>query len=84
MNTINKKIKKNKKIYLQNKTKVSELKTYLKKIKQLIVNKETELATAQYKIVMSKIDKCATKNLIHKNKASRYKKRLNKKLKNIT
>ncbi|WP_185862336.1 30S ribosomal protein S20 [Blattabacterium cuenoti] len=45
-------------------------------IKKLLNNKNKE----QYPIVISMIDKLAKKNIIHVNKAARFKKKLSKKL----
>ena len=71
---------KNKKIHLQNVKKRSELKKYLKKINNLISKKEINLAQERYKEITSKLDNYAGKKIIHKNKAARYKKKLNSKI----
>lgn len=58
----------------------SELKTLSKKLDQLILNKSIDEAKELVRITASKLDKVATKGIIHKKKASRKKSRLARKL----
>lgn len=51
--------------------------TYLKKVLAAIASGNKEAATTAYKTAVSVIDKTSNKGLIHKNKAARYKSRLN-------
>ncbi len=56
-----------------NTSKKSKLKTYIKKVKLAIKNKDKILAKKYYLIVQSFLDKYSCKNIIHFNKSSRYK-----------
>lgn len=56
----------------------STMRTYVKKVREAIDAGEKDAAQAAYKTATSMLDKAVTKNLIHKNKASRLKARLNK------
>jgi len=58
----------------------SDLKTFSRKLAGLISSKKKTEALALYKIVVSKLDKAASKNVIHKNTASRKKSRLMKRI----
>lgn len=55
--------------------------TYLKKVLAAIATGDKAAAQAAYVSAVSVIDRIADKGLIHKNKASRHKSRLNAKLK---
>lgn len=56
---------------LTNKTRMSDLKTYMKKLDTAIENEEVEVAQDLLKLVDKKLKKSAHNNLIHDNKASR-------------
>jgi small subunit ribosomal protein S20 len=58
----------------------TELKKTIKKYQQLVAQKSGEAASALLKKVYALLDKAAKKNIIHKNKASRAKSRLSRKL----
>ncbi|QJC35151.1 30S ribosomal protein S20 [Enterobacteriaceae endosymbiont of Donacia proxima] len=62
----------------------SMLRTFIKKVNSAIFEKNIELAKKKFRKMQSLIDKQAQKNLIHKNKASRYKSRLYSKIINLT
>lgn len=51
--------------------------TALKKVLKAITDGNKDEATTAYKAAVSVIDKTSNKGLIHKNKAARYKSRLN-------
>lgn len=57
-----------------------DLKKEIKKFKAFFASKRYEEAGTALKKVVSKLDKAATKGVIHKNTASRKKSRLTKKL----
>ncbi|MBM4762355.1 30S ribosomal protein S20 [Bacillus sp. B15-48] len=63
----------------QNITVKSAMRTAVKKAEAAIVNNDSEANTA-FAAAASKLDKAATKGLIHKNAAARKKSRLMKKL----
>ncbi len=58
---------------------LSELKTVLRKTHRLILEKSNDL-TEQSRALFSKLDKAVKKNLIHKNRASRMKSRIQQKI----
>ncbi|QJC31520.1 30S ribosomal protein S20 [Enterobacteriaceae endosymbiont of Donacia tomentosa] len=61
----------------------SMLRTFIKKVKKKIFDKNINLSKEIYKTTQSVIDRQVQKGLIHKNKAARYKSRLYKKIINI-
>lgn len=63
-----------------NKSRMSALRTYIKKLNAAIDNGEIEEAQELIKVVDRKLKKAAHKNLIHDNKASREISKLTKKL----
>ncbi len=62
----------------------SMLRTYIKKVRLAIENKDIEGAREAYKTAVPIIDRMATKGLIHKNKAARHKSRLSAHIKKLT
>ncbi len=62
----------------------SELKTIEKKVENFISAKKKAEALGFYKILASKLDKAASKNIIHKKTASRKKSRIIKRLNKLT
>ncbi len=66
-----------------NTSKKSKLKTYIKKTKLAIKDKDQKLAIKYYCITQSLLDKYSTKNIIHINKSSRYKSFLLKLINNL-
>lgn len=61
----------------------SAMRTAIKKFEALVEAKEVEKAQEAFVIASKKLDKAASKGLIHKNVASRQKSRLAKKLNSI-
>lgn len=59
----------------------SMVRTYLKKVVTAIESKDYAAATAAYNEAVPVIDRMADKGIIHKNKASRHKSRLNESIK---
>ncbi|MGS0679591.1 30S ribosomal protein S20 [Shewanella sp. 125m-7] len=64
-----------------NASRSSMLRTYVKKIIAAINAGDYATATAAFAVAQPIVDRMATKGLIHKNKAARYKSRLNAKIK---
>ncbi|HIF51642.1 MAG TPA: 30S ribosomal protein S20 [Thiotrichaceae bacterium] len=62
---------------LQNASQRSMLRTHIKKITNAIEANDKETAQSAYKVASPIIDAMVTKGIIHKNKAARYKSRLN-------
>ncbi len=66
---------------LRNKNNISKksmLKTYIKKFKLSIKNKNKKLVVIYYILIQSLLDKFSSKKIIHFNKSSRYKSNLSK------
>lgn len=59
------------------------LRTYMKKVHAAIEAKNAENAKAAYQEAVPVIDRMASKGLIHKNKAARYKSRLVARIKEL-
>lgn len=78
-----KRMRSDKKRRERNQSIISSLKTGVKKFESLILQKKSpkDKLEAALKILVSKIDKAASKGIIHKNKASRLISRLTRKLK---
>lgn len=66
------------KLRAANTMKRSTLRTYIKKVYSAIESKDKQTAQSAYRVAVSAMDRAIRKNLIHKNKANRYKSRLNK------
>ncbi|HZG60578.1 MAG TPA: 30S ribosomal protein S20 [Anoxybacillus sp.] len=78
-----KRVKTSNKRRAQNAAQKSAMRTAIKKFEALVEAKNVEQAQAAFIIASKKIDKAASKGLIHKNAASRQKSRLAKKLNSI-
>lgn len=77
-------LRQSKEKHKQNKAVVSELKTRDKKFNALLRDKKLDEAKSYLKTLIAKLDKAASKGIIHKNKVSRKKSRLTKKLTKLT
>ncbi len=66
-----------------NASKSSNMRTYIKRVLKAILENNKDLATKEYSLATSKLDKLANKGLIHKNKAARHKSRLNSQIKKM-
>jgi len=62
---------------------LSELKTVLRKTNQLISTKNGTNLPQQSQALFSKLDKSVKKNILHKNRASRIKSRIQKKINSL-
>ncbi len=65
---------------LENKTKKSEIKTYVKKFENAVSAENFEEARELLKLIDKKLKKATSKNVVHKNAASRQLSRLSKKM----
>lgn len=54
----------------------SMMRTYIKRVRQAIEGKNKEAAQTAYDAAVPVIDRMASKDIIHRNKAARYKSRL--------
>ncbi len=59
----------------------SMMRTYLKRVVNAVAEGNKESATEGYKVLVPILDKSVSKGLMHKNKAARYKSRLNSQIK---
>ncbi len=66
-----------------NRANKSQLRTTLRSLREAIVAGDKTAATAQYRLTTSELDKAVRKGVIHDNTASRYKSRLNARLKAV-
>ncbi|MEJ8751241.1 30S ribosomal protein S20 [Lagierella sp. ICN-221743] len=65
---------------LENKSRKSEIKTYIKKFEKAITDENFDEAKKLLRLIDKKLKKATAKNIIHKNTASRQVSRLAKKL----
>lgn len=72
-----KRARQNEKHRQRNASRRSEMRTYLKRVVKAISEGNRELATTEYRLATSMVDRLANSGLIHKNKAARHKSRLN-------
>ena len=63
---------------------LSALKTSIKKVNKAIQEKDIDAAQNRFKTMQSMLDHQASSNLIHKNKAARYKSRLSSQIKKLS
>ena len=75
-----KELRKAKRRHAANLEQNSKLKTLTKRFEKLLEDKKIDEAKAYFKMLVSNIDKAATKGILHKNNASRRKMRLAKRL----
>ena len=67
----------------RNKMVMSNLKTTIRKFNNAVENEEKELSKELYREVTKKLDKAASKGIIHANTAARRKSNLAKKIKTL-
>ena len=68
----------------KNKAARSLMKTNIKKFEAAVAGNDREEALKAYKVAVKTVDRAATKNLIHKNKAARRKSAMTRKLNSIS
>ncbi|MDY5584368.1 MAG: 30S ribosomal protein S20 [Arcanobacterium sp.] len=73
-----KRIKTNEKRRIRNKAYKSELKTFVRKVREAIVAGDAETANAALRDASRKLDKAVSKGVIHKNQAANRKSKLAK------
>lgn len=69
---------------VNNKWQVSRMHTHLKRVITAIASGNAADAQTEYRLAISLTDRLVTKGLIHKNKASRHKSRLQKQITALT
>ena len=65
---------------LENKARKSEIKTYIKKFEDAISSNDFDEAKSLLRVIDKKLKKATSKNVLHKNTASRQLSKLSKKL----
>jgi small subunit ribosomal protein S20 len=75
-----KRIKQNEKAHQRNKAVKSELRTHVRKFREAIEGGNVEEATAALRVATRKLDKAASKGVIHKNQAANRKSAIAKRL----
>jgi len=78
-----KRIRQNAKKRSINRARKSQVKTQVKRFEEALSSGDTEAASEQYRLVVSKLDKTAATSTMHKKTAARKKSRLAKKLNSL-
>lgn len=78
-----KRLRQNQTRRLRNRNGRSALRTQMRKVREAIANMDAEKSQAEFLILVKKIDRAATANLLHANAAARTKSRLSKAIKAI-
>lgn len=60
----------------RNRARKSELKTYLKKFEQAVLNKDRAAAEEAYKVAIQTVDRAVARGILHRNNAARKKSKL--------
>jgi small subunit ribosomal protein S20 len=66
---------------LVNRANRSQIRTSLRSLREALTNGDVKVAQEQYRATVSALDKSVQKGILHDNTASRYKSRLNARLK---
>lgn len=67
----------------RNKTISSNLRTQLRKVREAIEAGNAEASATEFRLAAKKLDRAASRNVIHANKAARTKSRLSKAIKTL-
>ena len=78
-----KRLRQNEKLRLRNRAAKSSMRGQIRKLRDAVKAGDSEQAQAELKAAQKKLDKAASKNLIHKNAAARTKSRLVKLVKSV-
>ncbi len=76
-----KRLRQNEAIRLRNRSKKSDLRSQLRKVREAVAAGEINKAEEEYRSAAKRLDKAGAKNLIHPNAAARTKSRLQKLIK---
>lgn len=76
-----KRLRQNDTIRLRNRSQRSELRGYLRRLREAVASGEKEQMQTAYRAAQKQLDQAAAKKLIHPNAAARTKSRLNKMVK---
>ncbi len=78
-----KRLRQNEKRRIHNRAGKSNMRSQIRKVREAVEAGDSERAQAEYKMAQKKIDRAASKNLIHRNAAARTKSRLVALLKSV-
>lgn len=76
-----KRVRRNTRVAEQNKSRVSEIRTYIRKVEEAVASGDQAVAQEALKAAQPKIMRGATKGVLHEKTASRKVSRLSKKIK---
>ena len=79
-----KRLRQNDKRRIQNRAGKSSMRTQIRRVREAVAAGDSDLAQSQYIVAQKKIDRAASKNLIHRNTAARTKSRLVAMLKSVS
>lgn len=82
-NSAKKRLRQNEVRRARNRSTKSAMRTQIRKVREAVDAGDVELAEKEFKAVAKKLDQAGVKNVIHRNKASRTKSRLQKAIKGI-
>lgn len=78
-----KRLRQNQSRRARNKAVNSNLRSQLRKVHEAISSGDAETSETEFQLAVKKLDRAATKNVIHANKAARTKSRLSKAIKSL-
>ncbi len=78
-----KRLRQNEKLRLRNRAAKSVMRGQIRKVREAVQAGDREQAQAEFKLAQKRLDKAASKNLIHDNAAARTKSRLIKLIKGV-
>ena len=78
-----KRLRQNKKLRMRNRAAKSAMRNQIRKLREAVKAGDGELAQTEFKAAQKRLDRAASKNLIHKNAAARTKSRLVKLVKSV-
>jgi small subunit ribosomal protein S20 len=82
-NSSSKRLRQNQARQARNKTISSNLRSQLRKVREAIGAGDAETSAAEFRLATKKLDRAASRSIIHVNKAARTKSRLSKAIKAI-
>ncbi|MDE0862767.1 MAG: 30S ribosomal protein S20 [Rubripirellula sp.] len=78
-----KRLRQNSKLRIHNRAAKSNMRSQIRRVREAVEAGDSELAQTEFKTAQKKIDRAASKNLIHRNAAARTKSRLVALLKSV-
>ena len=76
-----KRLRQNEKRRLLNRSQKSTMRTQIRRVREAVQAGDADKAQAEFRVATKRLDRAASKNLIHKNAAARTKSRLSKLIK---